>query len=199
NRLGIGAQGLGGLTTVLDVKVRDYPSHAANKAVAIIPNCAATRHAHFVLDGTGPSLQTPPALEDWPVITWDVGDSARRVNLDTVTREDVLEWKTGETILLSGKMLTGRDAAHKKIVEMLDRGEELPADLAGRFIYYVGPVDPVAGEVVGPAGPTTATRMDKFTRQVLEQTGLLGMIGKAERGPAAIDAIRDNKAVYLMA
>ncbi|MFX4228075.1 MAG: fumarate hydratase [Porticoccaceae bacterium] len=199
NRLGIGAQGLGGLTTVLDVKVRDYPSHAANKAVAIIPNCAATRHAHFVLDGTGPSLQTPPALEDWPEITWDVGDSARRVNLDTVTREDVLEWKTGETILLSGKMLTGRDAAHKKIVEMLDRGEELPADLAGRFIYYVGPVDPVAGEVVGPAGPTTATRMDKFTRQVLEQTGLLGMIGKAERGPAAIDAIRDNKAVYLMA
>ena len=199
NRLGIGAQGLGGLTTVLDVKVRDYPSHAANKAVAIIPNCAATRHAHFVLDGTGPSLQTPPALEDWPEITWDVGDSVRRVNLDTVTREDVMEWKTGETILLSGKMLTGRDAAHKKIVEMLDKGEELPADLAGRFIYYVGPVDPVAGEVVGPAGPTTATRMDKFTRQVLEQTGLLGMIGKAERGPAAIDAIRDNKAVYLMA
>jgi len=199
NRLGIGAQGLGGLTTVLDVKVQDYPSHAANKAVAIIPNCAATRHAHFVLDGAGPSLQTPPALEDWPEITWDVGGSARRVNLDTVTREEVQEWKTGETVLLSGKMLTGRDAAHKKIVEMLDRGEELPADLAGRFIYYVGPVDPIEGEVVGPAGPTTATRMDKFTRQVLEQTGLLGMIGKAERGPAAIDAIRDNKAVYLMA
>ena len=199
NRLGIGAQGLGGLTTVLDVKVMDYPSHAANKAVAIIPNCAATRHAHFVLDGTGPSLQTPPALEDWPEITWDISDSVRRVNLDTVTREDVLDWKTGETVLLSGKMLTGRDAAHKKIVDMLNKGEELPADLKGRFIYYVGPVDPIEGEVVGPAGPTTATRMDKFTRQVLEQTGLLGMIGKAERGPAAIDAIRDNKAVYLMA
>ncbi len=199
NRLGIGAQGLGGLTTVLDVKVMDYPSHAANKAIAIIPNCAATRHAHFVLDGSGPSLQTPPALEDWPEITWDVGDSVRRVNLDTVTREDVQDWKTGETVLLSGKMLTGRDAAHKKIVDMLNKGEELPADLKGRFIYYVGPVDPIEGEVVGPAGPTTATRMDKFTRQVLEQTGLLGMIGKAERGPAAIDAIRDNKAVYLMA
>lgn len=199
NRLGIGAQGLGGLTTVLDVKVMDYPSHAANKAIAIIPNCAATRHALFVLDGTGPSLQTPPALEDWPEITWDVGDSVRRVNLDTVTREDVQDWKTGETVLLSGKMLTGRDAAHKKIVDMLNKGEELPADLKGRFIYYVGPVDPIEGEVVGPAGPTTATRMDKFTRQVLEQTGLLGMIGKAERGPAAIDAIRDNKAVYLMA
>jgi fumarate hydratase class I len=199
NRLGIGAQGLGGLTTVLDVKVLDYPSHAANKAIAIIPNCAATRHAHFVLDGSGPSLQTPPALEDWPEITWDVGDSVRRVNLDTVTREDVQEWKTGETILLSGKMLTGRDAAHKKIVDMLNNGEQLPASLEGRFIYYVGPVDPIEGEVVGPAGPTTATRMDKFTRQVLEQTGLLGMIGKAERGPAAIDAIRDNKAVYLMA
>ncbi len=199
NRLGIGAQGLGGLTTVLDVKVMDYPSHAANKAIAIIPNCAATRHTHFVLDGTGPSLQTPPALEDWPEITWDVGDSVRRVNLDTVTREDVQDWKTGETVLLSGKMLTGRDAAHKKIVDMLNKGEELPADLKGRFIYYVGPVDPIEGEVVGPAGPTTATRMDKFTRQVLEQTGLLGMIGKAERGPAAIDAIRDNKAVYLMA
>jgi fumarate hydratase, class I len=199
NRLGIGAQGLGGLTTVLDVKVMDYPSHAANKAIAIIPNCAATRHAHFVLDGTGPALQTPPALEDWPEITWDIGDSVRRVNLDTVTREDVQDWKTGETVLLSGKMLTGRDAAHKKIVDMLNKGEELPADLKGRFIYYVGPVDPIDGEVVGPAGPTTATRMDKFTRQVLEQTGLLGMIGKAERGPAAIDAIRDNKAVYLMA
>ena len=199
NKLGIGAQGLGGLTTVLDVKVMDYPSHAANKAIAIIPNCAATRHAHFVLDGTGPALQTPPALEDWPEITWDIGDSVRRVNLDTVTREDVQDWKTGETVLLSGKMLTGRDAAHKKIVDMLNKGEELPADLKGRFIYYVGPVDPIDGEVVGPAGPTTATRMDKFTRQVLEQTGLLGMIGKAERGPAAIDAIRDNKAVYLMA
>jgi len=199
NRLGIGAQGLGGLTTVLDVKVKDYPTHAANKPVAIIPNCAATRHTHFTLDGTGPSLQTPPSLDDWPEITWEVGDSVRRVNLDTVTREDILEWRQGETILLSGKMLTGRDAAHKKMVDMLARGESLPVDLKGRFIYYVGPVDPVGNEVVGPAGPTTATRMDKFTRTMLEQTGLMGMIGKAERGQVAIDAIRDNKAVYLMA
>lgn len=199
NRLGIGAQGLGGLTTVLDVKVKDFPSHAANKAVALIPNCAATRHAHFELDGSGPSLQTPPSLDDWPEITWDVGDSVRRVNLDKVSREDVLDWKSGETILLSGKMLTGRDAAHKKIVDLLEKGEDLPASLRGRFIYYVGPVDPVRDEVVGPAGPTTATRMDKFTRRVLEETGLLGMIGKAERGPIAIEAIRDNKAVYLMA
>jgi len=199
NRLGIGAQGLGGLTTVLDVKVKDYPTHAANKAVAIIPNCAATRHAHFVLDGSGPALQTPPALEDYPDISWDVGASVRRVNLDQVTPENVLEWKSGETILLSGKMLTGRDAAHKKMTDLLAKGERLPVDLKGRFIYYVGPVDPVRDEVVGPAGPTTATRMDKFTRTMLEQTGLLGMIGKSERGPTAIDAIRDNKAVYLMA
>lgn len=199
NRLGIGAQGLGGLTTVLDVKVLDFPSHAANKAIAMIPNCAATRHAHFTLDGSGPSLQTPPSLDDWPEITWEVGDSVRRVNLDEVTKEDVLDWKLGETLLLSGKMLTGRDAAHKKMIDLLANGEALPASLDGRFIYYVGPVDPVDDEVVGPAGPTTATRMDKFTRTILEETGLLGMIGKAERGPLGIDAIKDNKAVYLMA
>ncbi|HWV15823.1 MAG TPA: fumarate hydratase [Cellvibrio sp.] len=199
NRLGIGAQGLGGLTTVLDVKIKDYPTHAANKPVAMIPNCAATRHAHFVLDGSGPSLQTPPSLEDWPEISWDVGDSVRRVNLDTLKPEDVQQWKTGETILLSGKMLTGRDAAHKKMTDLLARGEPLPVDMKGRFIYYVGPVDPVRDEVVGPAGPTTATRMDKFTRTMLEKTGLLGMIGKSERGQLAIEAIRDNKSVYLMA
>ena len=199
NRLGIGAQGLGGLTTVLDVKVKDFPSHAANKAVAVIPNCAATRHAHFVLDGSGPSLQTPPSLQDWPEITWEVAESVRRVNMDEVTPQDVLEWQPGETILLSGKMLTGRDAAHKKMVDLLAKGEPLPTSLQGRFIYYVGPVDPVGNEVVGPAGPTTATRMDKFTRTMLEETGLLGMIGKAERGPAAIEAIKDSKAVYLMA
>ncbi len=199
NRLGIGAQGLGGLTTVLDVKVLDYPSHAANKAVAMIPNCAATRHTHFVLDGSGPALQTPPALQDWPEVTWEVGDSARRVNLDEVTSEDVLEWKPGETILVSGKMLTGRDAAHKKMVDLIEHGKPLPTSLEGRFIYYVGPVDPVRDEAVGPAGPTTATRMDTFTRTILERTGLLGMIGKAERGPIAIEAIRDNKAVYLIA
>lgn len=199
NRLGIGAQGLGGLTTVIDVKVKDYPSHAANKAVAIIPNCAATRHAHFVLDGAGPALQTPPDLDDWPKITWEVGESVRRVNLDEVTREDVKSWKPGETLLLSGKMLTGRDAAHKKMVDILATGQDLPVSLENRFIYYVGPVDPVREEVVGPAGPTTATRMDKFTRTMLEQTGLVGMIGKAERGPTAIEAIRDTSSVYLMA
>ena len=199
NQLGIGAQGLGGLTTVLDVKVKDYPTHAANKPVAIIPNCAATRHAHFVLDGSGPSLQTPPSLDDWPDITWEVGENVRRVNLDTVTREDIKAWQPGETVLLSGKMLTGRDAAHKKMVDMLARGEKLPVDLTDRFIYYVGPVDPVREEVVGPAGPTTATRMDKFTRTMLAETGLMGMIGKAERGQVAIDAIRDFGAVYLMA
>ena len=198
NALGIGAQGLGGLTTVVDVKVRDYPTHAANLPVAMIPNCAATRHAHFVLDGTGPAELAPPRVEDWPQVTWNVG-SARRVNLDTVTREEVATWRTGETLLLSGRMLTGRDAAHKKMVDLLARGESLPVDLAGKFIYYVGPVDPVRDEVVGPAGPTTATRMDKFTRTILEQTGLLGMIGKSERGPAAIAAIRDNRSVYLMA
>lgn len=198
NKLGIGAQGLGGLTTVLDVKVKDCPTHAANKPVAIIPNCAATRHCHFVLDGTGPSFQTPPKLEDWPKITWEVGD-ARRVNLDELTKKDVAEWQPGETVLLSGKLLTGRDAAHKRMVDMIAKGEELPVDFTNRMIYYVGPVDPIEGEVVGPAGPTTATRMDKFTRTMLEKTGLIGMVGKAERGVLAIDAIKDNKAVYLMA
>ncbi|MEX0584956.1 MAG: fumarate hydratase, partial [Natronospirillum sp.] len=184
NKLGIGAQGLGGLTTVLDVKVKDFPTHAANKPVAIIPNCAATRHTHFTLDGTGAAQLTPPKLEDWPDITWEAGPNARRVNLDTVTAEDVKSWKPGETLLLSGKMLTGRDAAHKRMVDMLNRGESLPVDLRNRFIYYVGPVDPVREEIVGPAGPTTSTRMDKFTETVLDKTGLLGMIGKAERGPA---------------
>jgi fumarate hydratase class I len=198
NALGIGAQGLGGLTTVLDVKVRDYPTHAANLPVAMIPNCAATRHAHFTLDGSGPVALDPPSLKDWPELTYSP-TGARRVNLDKVTREDVLTWKPGEVILLSGKLLTGRDAAHKRMTEMLDRGEKLPVDFTGRFIYYVGPVDPVRDEAVGPAGPTTSTRMDKFTRQMLEQTGLLGMVGKAERGPTAIQAIKDNKAVYLMA
>ena len=199
NRLGIGAQGLGGLTTVMDVKVKDYPSHAANKAVAIIPNCAATRHTHFTLDGSGPARLEPPKLEDWPEVTRETGDNVKRVNLDTITREEVKTWKPGDTLLLNGKMLTGRDAAHKKMVDMLDKGEALPVDLKGRFIYYVGPVDPIGTEVVGPAGPTTATRMDKFTRTMLEQTGLLGMIGKAERGPTAIEAIRDFESVYLMA
>jgi fumarate hydratase, class I len=201
NDLGIGAQGLGGLTTVLDIKIKDYPTHAANKPVAMIPNCAATRHAHFVLDGSGPSLQTPPNLEDWPEITWDVGPSARRVNMDEVTPESIKEWKPGETILLSGKMLTGRDAAHKKIQDLFDKGESLPegVDFTNRFIYYVGPVDPVREEIVGPAGPTTATRMDKFTEMMLDKTGLIGMVGKAERGPAGIEAIKKHKAVYLMA
>jgi fumarate hydratase, class I len=199
NALGIGAQGLGGLTTVLDIKIKQYPTHAANKAVAIIPNCAATRHTHFCLDGTGPALQTPPSLEDWPEVSWDAGASARRVDLNSVTPADIATWKTGETLLLSGKMFTGRDAAHKRICDMLARGEPLPVDFSNRFIYYVGPVDPVRDEVVGPAGPTTATRMDKFTRTVLEKTGLIGMIGKSERGAAAIQAIADSKAVYLMA
>ncbi|MFT5395746.1 MAG: fumarate hydratase class I [Gammaproteobacteria bacterium] len=201
NDLGIGAQGLGGLTTVLDVKIKDYPTHAANKPVAMIPNCAATRHAHFVLDGSGPALQTPPNLDDWPKVTWDVGPSARRVNLDEVTSEDIKEWQPGETILLSGKMLTGRDAAHKRIKDILDSGEPLPdgVDFTNRFIYYVGPVDAVREEVVGPAGPTTATRMDKFTEMMLDKTGLIGMVGKAERGPMGIEAIKKHKAVYLMA
>jgi fumarate hydratase class I len=199
NKLGIGAQGLGGLTTVVDIKVADFPTHAANKPVAIIPNCAATRHAHFVLDGSGPVALPAPKLEDWPEITWEIGEGVRRVNLNEITPEMVKDWQPGETVLLSGKMLTGRDAAHKRMVDIINKGEELPVDLKGRFIYYVGPVDPVREEVVGPAGPTTATRMDKFTRTVLEETGLLGMIGKAERGPMAIEAIRDNEAVYLMA
>lgn len=199
NNLGIGAQGLGGLTTVLDVKIMDCPTHAASLPICMIPNCAATRHTHFTLKGDGPAVLTPPSLDDWPDVTFEVGANTRRVNLDEITPEDVKEWKVGETVLLNGKMLTGRDAAHKKMVEMLNNGEELPVDLKGRFIYYVGPVDPVRDEVVGPAGPTTSTRMDKFTRQVIESTGLLGMIGKSERGPVAIDAIKDNEAVYLMA
>jgi fumarate hydratase class I len=199
NRLGIGAQGLGGLTTVLDVKVKDFPTHAANKAVAIIPNCAATRHTHFTLDGSGPARIEAPSLADWPQVAREGGENVKQVNLDTVTRDEIKQWKPGDTLLLNGKMLTGRDAAHKRMVDMLAVGEELPVDLAGRFIYYVGPVDPVGDEVVGPAGPTTATRMDKFTRTMLEETGLMGMVGKAERGPAAIEAIRDNQAVYLMA
>lgn len=199
NKSGIGAQGLGGLTTVLDIKVKDYPTHAANKPVAIIPNCAATRHAHFTLDGSGPVALPAPKLEDWPEITREAGDNVKRVNLDTVTPEEIKTWQPGDTLLLNGKLLTGRDAAHKRMVDMIAKGEPLPVDMKGRFIYYVGPVDPVGNEVVGPAGPTTATRMDKFTRTMLEETGLLGMVGKAERGQAAIEAIRDNQAVYLMA
>ncbi|MEQ6917516.1 fumarate hydratase [Halomonas aquatica] len=199
NQSGIGAQGLGGLTTVLDIKVKDYPTHAANKPVAIIPNCAATRHAHFTLDGSGPTALPAPRLEDWPEITREAGDNVKRVDLDSVTPEEVRTWQPGDTLLLNGKLLTGRDAAHKRMVDMIAKGEPLPVDMKGRFIYYVGPVDPVRDEVVGPAGPTTATRMDKFTRTMLEETGLLGMVGKAERGESAIEAIRDNKAVYLMA
>ncbi len=199
NALGIGAQGLGGLTTVLDIKVKDFPTHAANKAVAIIPNCAATRHTHFVLDGSGPALQTPPNLADWPEISRDGSDNSRRVNINGITKAEIATWQTGETLLLSGKILTGRDAAHKRLVDMIAQGQPMPVDFTNRFIYYVGPVDPVGDEVVGPAGPTTATRMDKFTRTVLEQTGLIGMIGKSERGAAAITAIADNQAVYLMA
>jgi len=201
NALGIGAQGLGGLTTVVDVKILDYPTHAASKPVAMIPNCAATRHAHFTLDGSGPSMQTPPSLKDWPSISWDAGEGARRVNLDTVTPAEAATWKPGETLLLSGTMLTGRDAAHKRLQSMLENGEALPdgVDFNGKFIYYVGPVDAVRDEVVGPAGPTTSTRMDKFTEMMLADYGLLGMIGKAERGDAGIDAIRKYKAVYLMA
>ena len=198
NRLGIGAQGLGGLTTVLDVKILDFPTHAANLPVAMIPNCAATRHVHFQLDGSGPVMVDPPPLEAWPKLVYDV-HNARRVNLDTLKKEDLKAWKPGEVVLLSGRLLTGRDAAHKRMTDMLNRGEKLPVDFNGRIIYYVGPVEAVREEAVGPAGPTTATRMDKFTRQMLEQTGLIGMIGKAERGPAAVEAIRDNQAVYLMA
>ncbi len=198
NRLGIGAQGLGGLTTVLDVKIKDYPTHAANLPVAMIPNCAATRHAHFTLDGSGPVMLEPPSLEDWPELTYDAS-KGKRVNLDAITKEEIASWQPGDVLLLNGKLLTGRDAAHKRMVEMLNRGEPLPVDLRGKFIYYVGPVDPVRDEVVGPAGPTTATRMDKFTEQVLEATGLFGMVGKAERGPVAIEAIKKHKSAYLMA
>lgn len=201
NALGIGAQGLGGLTTVMDVKILDYPTHAASKPVAIIPNCAATRHIHFELDGTGRAEFTPPSLADYPDVAWQPAADALRVNLDTVTREQISQWQPGQTVLLSGKLLTGRDAAHKRIVEMLARGEKLPegVDFTNRFIYYVGPVDPVHGEAVGPAGPTTATRMDKFTETMLDKTGLMGMVGKAERGPLAIEAIRKHAAVYLIA
>lgn len=201
NELGIGAQGLGGLTTVLDVKVSDYPTHAASKPVALIPNCAATRHIHFTLDGSGPATLPVPRLEDWPEIALAGKEQARKVNLDLVTRDDISTWQPGETLLLSGKLLTGRDAAHRRLIETLDKGESLPngVDLKNRFIYYVGPVDAVRDEAVGPAGPTTATRMDKFTDAILEKTGLIGMVGKAERGPAAIESIKQHGAVYLIA
>ena len=201
NALGIGAQGLGGLTTVLDVKILDYPTHAASKPIAIIPNCAATRHIHFELDGTGRAEFVPPKLEDYPDVQWQPAADALRVNLDTITREQIATWQPGDTVLLSGKLLTGRDAAHKRIVEMLARGEKLPegVDFNGRFIYYVGPVDPVEGEAVGPAGPTTATRMDKYTEAMLAKTGLMGMVGKAERGKIAIEAIKKHAAVSLIA
>lgn len=201
NKLGIGAQGLGGLTTVVDVKIKSAPTHAASKPVCLIPNCAATRHIHFTLDGSGPAELTPPSLDDWPNISWEPGDDTRRVNLDEITPQEVQTWRTGETILLSGKILTGRDAAHKRLQGMLESGEGLPegVDLKGKFIYYVGPVDKVRDEVVGPAGPTTATRMDKFTEMMLTQTGILGMIGKSERGPETVELIKKHKAVYLMA
>ena len=201
NALGIGAQGLGGLTTVLDVKINDFPTHAASLPVALIPNCAATRHVEFSLDGSGPADLAPPSLEEWPQITWEAGGDARRVDLDAITKEDVASWQPGERLLLSGKLLTGRDAAHKRIQDLLSRGEPLPegVDFRNRFIYYVGPVDPVRDEVVGPAGPTTSTRMDKFTEMMLGETGLIGMVGKAERGPTALEAIQKHGAVYLMA
>ncbi len=199
NALGIGAQGLGGLTTVLDVKIRTFATHAASKPVAMIPNCAATRHAHFVLDGSGPVALDPPPLDLWPDVRWKPSAAARRVNLDALTMDEVRGWKPGETLLLSGKLLTGRDAAHKRLAGLLDSGQELPVDLRGRVIYYVGPVDPVRGEAVGPAGPTTATRMDKFTDLLLEKTGLFAMVGKAERGPAAIESIREHGSAYLIA
>ncbi len=199
NALGIGAQGLGGLSTVLDVKILDYPTHAASKPVGMIPNCAATRHAHFTLDGRGAAKLEPPDLSRWPDVHWTPSTAATRVNLDTLTPAVVATWKPGQTLLLNGKMLTGRDAAHKRIQDMLAKGEALPVDFRNRVIYYVGPVDPVRDEVVGPAGPTTATRMDKFTDMMLARTGLIAMIGKAERGPVAIEAIRKHKAAYLMA
>ena len=198
NALGIGAQGLGGLTTVLDIKIMDFPTHAANLPIAMIPNCAATRHLHIHLDGSGPVAVAPPSLDAWPKLEY-APQNARRVNLATVTRDDIRTWRPGEVVLLSGLLLTGRDAAHKRLTDMLTRGEPLPVDFRNRFIYYVGPVEPVRDEAVGPAGPTTATRMDKFTRQMLAETGLLGMIGKAERGATAIEAIRDHQAVYLIA
>jgi len=199
NKLGIGAQGLGGLTTVVDVKINTVPTHAASKPVVMIPNCAATRHIHFHLDGSGPANLIPPKLEEWPDITWEVGADVRRVNVDGLTKADISEWKTGETVLLSGTILTGRDAAHKRIQELLAAGKELPVDFTDKFIYYVGPVDAVGDEAVGPAGPTTATRMDKFTEMMLAETGLLGTIGKAERGAATVETIKNHKSVYLMA
>ncbi|MBK9364691.1 MAG: fumarate hydratase [Rubrivivax sp.] len=200
NALGIGAQGLGGLTTVLDVKIRTFPTHAASKPIAMIPNCAATRHAHFVLDGSGPAYLEPPSLDLWPDVKWAPDyNKSRAVDLDTLTPAEVASWKPGDTLLLSGRLLTGRDAAHKRIQDMLARGEKLPVDFTNRVIYYVGPVDPVRDEVVGPAGPTTATRMDKFTEMMLAQTGLISMVGKAERGPVAIEAIKKHKSAYLMA
>ena len=201
NQLGIGAQGLGGLTTVLDIKINDYPTHAASKPVAMIPNCAATRHLHFTLDGSGPAEINPPPLSDWPEVDWELGDDVRKVNLDSLTAADVADWKPGETLLLNGTILTGRDAAHKRLQSIIESGESLPdgVDLTNKMIYYVGPIDAVGDEVVGPAGPTTATRMDKFTSMMLEKTGLIGMIGKAERGPATCETIAKHKAVYLMA
>ena len=201
NRLGIGAQGLGGLTTVLDVKVKSAPTHAASKPVVMIPNCAATRHVHFELDGSGPAELTPPRLSDWPEITREAGGNVRRVNVDGITKAELASWKSGDTVLLSGKILTGRDAAHKRIADMLKNGEGLPegVDFTNRFIYYVGPVDAVRDEVVGPAGPTTSTRMDKFTDMMLGETGLIGMIGKSERGPKTVESIKQHQAVYLMA
>jgi fumarate hydratase, class I len=200
NALGIGAQGLGGLTTVLDVKIKMFPTHAAGKPVAMIPNCAATRHAHVVMDGSGPAYCEPPSLSLWPDVHWAPDyNKSKKVNLGTLTKAEVASWKPGDTLLLSGKMLTGRDAAHKRIQDMLAKGEKLPVDFTNRVIYYVGPVDPVRDEVVGPAGPTTATRMDKFTEMMLSSTGLIAMIGKAERGPTGIEAIKKHKSAYLMA
>ena len=198
NALGIGAQGLGGLSTVLDVKVTDYPTHAASKPVALLPNCAATRHMHFTLDGSGPAVLTPPSLEDWPKLALDF-KSSRRVNVDTLNKEEIATWKSGETLLLSGKILTGRDAAHKRMTDMINKGEKLPVDFTNRFIYYVGPVNPVREEVVGPAGPTTSSRMDRFTETMLAKTGLIGMIGKSERGATGLEAIKKHRAVYCIA
>jgi len=200
NALGIGAQGLGGLTTVLDVKIKMYPTHAASKPVAMIPNCAATRHAHFALDGSGPVFLDAPSLDLWPNVNWTPDtEKSKRVDLNSLTPQEVSSWKPGQTLLLNGKMLTGRDAAHQRIQNMLAKGEKLPVDFTNRVIYYVGPVDPVGDEAVGPAGPTTATRMDKFTEMMLSQTGLIAMVGKAERGPTAIEAIKKHKSAYLMA
>jgi fumarate hydratase class I len=199
NALGIGAQGLGGLSTVLDVKIHTYPAHAANRPVAMIPNCAATRHAHFVLDGSGPAEFEAPSLSDWPKVSWSADASSTRVDLNSLTKETIAGWKPGQRLLLSGKLLTGRDAAHKRIQDLLEKEQPLPVDFTNRVIYYVGPVDAVRDEVIGPAGPTTSTRMDKFTEMMLAQTGLIAMVGKAERGPAALAAIKKHKATYLMA